>query len=67
MGAPLVNMPFINAIVFSSYEFSKRMMGVVSEDDFTFKQSMIAGSFAGVVNSFVLSPIELVKCRLQMQ
>jgi len=28
---------------------------------------MIAGSFAGVVNSFILSPIELVKCRLQMQ
>jgi solute carrier family 25 carnitine/acylcarnitine transporter 20/29 len=28
---------------------------------------MIAGMFAGFVNSLVLSPIELVKCRLQLQ
>jgi len=28
---------------------------------------MWAGCFAGFVNSFVLSPIELVKCRLQLQ
>jgi len=28
---------------------------------------MVAGMFAGLVNSFVLSPIELVKCRLQLQ
>ena len=28
---------------------------------------MIAGMFAGFTNSFVLSPIELVKCRLQIQ
>jgi len=28
---------------------------------------MYCGMFAGLVNSFVLSPIELVKCRLQIQ
>ena len=28
---------------------------------------MISGMFAGFVNSFFLSPIELVKCRLQLQ
>ena len=28
---------------------------------------MICGMFAGLTNSFVLSPIELVKCRLQIQ
>ncbi len=28
---------------------------------------MYAGMFAGFTNSFVLSPIELVKCRLQIQ
>ena len=28
---------------------------------------MIAGFFAGFVNSIVVSPIELVKCRLQIQ
>jgi len=29
-------------------------------------QSLVAGSFGGFMNSFVLSPIELVKCRLQV-
>ena len=66
MGPPLVTVPLINSIVFASYEFSKRQLGVVSDDDFTFQQSMISGMFAGLVNSFVLSPIELVKCRLQI-
>ena len=28
---------------------------------------MFCGCFAGFINSFVLSPIELVKCRLQLQ
>ena len=36
MGPPLVNVPLVNSIVFSAYEFCKRLMGVVSEDDFTF-------------------------------
>ena len=67
MGPPLITVPLINSIVFASYEFSKRQLGVVSDDEFTFKQSMISGMFAGLVNSFVLSPIELVKCRLQIQ
>lgn len=66
MGPPLATVPLINSIVFASYEFSKRQLGVVSDDDFTFKQSMVSGMFAGLVNSFVLSPIELVKCRLQI-
>ena len=36
MGPPLVTVPLINSIVFASYEFSKRQLGVVSDDDFTF-------------------------------
>lgn len=66
MGPPLVTVPLINSIVFASYEFCKRQLGAVSEDDFTFGQSMVSGMFAGFVNSLVLSPIELVKCRLQI-
>ena len=37
MGPPLVTVPLINSIVFASYEFSKRQLGVISEDDFTFQ------------------------------
>lgn len=64
---PLFFIPFINSIVFASYEFCKRYMGVKPGTEFTTKQAMLAGCFAGFVNSFVLSPIELVKCRLQLQ
>ena len=64
MGPPLITVPLINSIVFASYEFCKRQLGVIDEKDFTFQQSMVSGMFAGLVNSFVLAPIELVKCRL---
>jgi len=66
MGPPLVTVPLINSVVFASYEFSKRMMHVSNEKDFTFNQAILAGMFAGGVNSFVVGPIELVKCRLQL-
>jgi len=63
---PLFFIPFINSIVFASYEFCKRQMGILPGTDFTSRQAMMAGCFAGFVNSFVLCPIELVKCRLQL-
>ena len=28
MGSPLITIPVVNSIVFASYEFAKRMMGV---------------------------------------
>ncbi len=64
MGSPLITIPLVNSIVFASYEFAKRMMGVKHGEECTFNQSLIAGMFGGFMNSFVLSPIELVKCRL---
>jgi hypothetical protein len=64
MGSPLVTIPLVNSIVFASYELAKRGMGVQVGEECTFQQSLIAGSFGGFMNSFVLSPIELVKCRL---
>jgi hypothetical protein len=66
MGSPLITIPIVNSIVFASYESAKRMMGVELGEECTFKQSLIAGMFGGFMNSFVLSPIELVKCRLQV-
>ena len=67
MGSPLFTIPLVNSIVFASYEIAKRMMGVRHGEECTFQQSIIAGSFGGFMNSFILSPIELVKCRLQVQ
>ena len=64
---PLTTIPLVNAIVMSSYELWKRLLGVESEEEFTFAQSLLSGVFAGFVNSFIISPVELVKWRLQMQ
>jgi len=61
LSPPLYTIPIVNAIVMSSYEFCKRILGVKNENDFTFKQSVYSGMFAGFVNSFVISPVELVK------
>ena len=67
IGPPMITVPLINSIIFASYEFCKRMLGVKSESDFTVTQSILSGMFAGLVNSVVLTPVELVKCRLQIQ
>ncbi len=67
MGPPFVTVPLVNSIVFAAYEFCKVMMNVKSESEFTFNQSLYAGMFAGLVNSVIVSPMELVKCRLQLQ
>lgn len=40
IGPPLVTVPLINSIIFASYEFYKNLVGVRSEKDFTFGQSM---------------------------
>ena len=65
-GPPMVTVPLINSIVFSSYEFYKRLINVRNEKDLKWHQAMAAGMFSGFVNAFVLTPIELVKCRLQL-
>lgn len=55
--------PTITAIVMSANEFAKRAMHVVPGHESLF-ESVAAGTFAGVVNSFVVGPVELVKCKM---
>jgi hypothetical protein len=37
VGPPLVTVPLVNSIVFASFEFCKRTMGVLPGHDFTVK------------------------------
>jgi hypothetical protein len=37
MSSPITMLPFVNAIMFTSYEYCKKRMGVKSEDELTFK------------------------------
>jgi hypothetical protein len=67
VGSPLVNVPIIYAISFGSYEIGKWFQGIKPEDEVRFSQSVKAGAFAGLCISVVMTPMELIKCRLQMQ
>ena len=63
---PLATGPAINAVVFMSFEFSRRLCGVEKIDDYTLKQILMCGGMAGFVESFMCTPVDLVKSRLQI-
>jgi hypothetical protein len=67
MSAPTIGATFENALVFSSYGQMKHVLGV-QEGSWSSPQSYFAaGAGAGLVAGVVLTPIELIKCRLQTQ
>ena len=51
---PLLTVPIVNAVVFGSYEFYKKITGKVS---LSFWDGIENGAFAGVANSIVVSPV----------
>ena len=72
MAFPFYSVPVVNAVVFGSYEFYKRFLAGQAQlpnasSHEAYMQGMLSGVFAGFVNCWVVSPIELVKCRLQVQ
>lgn len=71
MSGPLTTVPLINALVFSSYEQGKRYLGrrgyADADGELGLAGVTLAGGWAGLVNSAVVGPVELVKSRLQVQ
>jgi solute carrier family 25 carnitine/acylcarnitine transporter 20/29 len=65
--SPLFNVPFIYAIYFGAYEAGKYLQGLDVNKQITIPQAMIAGGVAGTAVCVLMTPVELVKCRLQMQ
>jgi solute carrier family 25 carnitine/acylcarnitine transporter 20/29 len=65
MGFPLATVSVLNAIVFSTNEICKIWLGYHNENSLL--EGTITGAMAGLVNSVVVTPVELVKCRLQVQ
>ncbi|CAF4725888.1 unnamed protein product, partial [Rotaria socialis] len=63
MASPMFGVAIINGIVFSIQNVSK---GLFDNPD-TYFSLAVTGASAGCVQSFICSPIELVKTRLQMQ
>jgi solute carrier family 25 carnitine/acylcarnitine transporter 20/29 len=67
MSFPLYSVPLVNAIVFSFHELAKRLFGLRNESEMRFHEGVLCGAFAGWANCIIVTPVELVKCRLQVQ
>jgi len=67
IASPLYNVPIIYSLCFGSYEVGLWALGVRFHKEPTPWKASIAGGWAGFVISFVLTPMELVKCRQQME
>ncbi|RHZ26403.1 hypothetical protein DYB37_008019 [Aphanomyces astaci] len=71
MVSPMTTVPLVNAVVFSAYEHAKAFLLTRRLNDtsgvLTNHEAMMAGAWAGFVNSIVVTPVELVKCHLQAQ
>lgn len=66
LSSPLVGAFLENAVLFVSFNYAKHI-GNTYTDYSDITKVFVAGAFAGACASFVLTPLELVKCRLQVQ
>jgi len=70
MASPLVGAALEIAVIFAANEQLKSVFKSFNSDPqapLTLTQLVIAGGLAGTCVSFVLTPTELIKCRLQVQ
>jgi solute carrier family 25 carnitine/acylcarnitine transporter 20/29 len=63
MSSPMAGVTVVNAIVFGVYGNTQRYMS----DPNSLYSHFVAGSMAGICQSVICSPMELVKTRLQLQ
>jgi ornithine carrier protein len=67
ISAPLVGSVAENAVLFAAYGGIQKLLKNGSDAPLTVSQLTVAGALAGTVVSFVMTPVELVKCRMQVQ
>ena len=63
INSPLLTTPLVNAVVFGAYAHAKTFIDVETN----FSGGLLAGAYAGLLNTFVVAPVELIKCRMQVQ
>jgi len=66
MSPPLVAETLYNCIYFGAYGFAQRQLQPDPTQRMTIPQCALAGSFAGMVCSTAISPVDLIKVRLQI-
>lgn len=69
MGAPLASVTFQNAVVFQTYAVLSRAFDPSdsAKDPPSYKSVALGGMGTGGLQSLLLSPVELIKIRLQLQ
>jgi len=68
LSSPLLGSMAENALLFLVYNNLKRQLGEIpGEKELSLFQLALSGAGAGALVPFVLTPFELVKCRLQVQ
>jgi len=67
MSSPLAGMAALNAVLFTSYGQAKQWLQEDPDDELTVGQAMLAGTVAGFAQTFIISPTELIKARMQVQ
>ncbi|CAG9335353.1 unnamed protein product [Blepharisma stoltei] len=63
VAGPLWSVPIVNAVIFGAYAQANSFLG----NQNSFSNGILAGSYAGLVNTIVVTPIELIKCKMQVQ
>lgn len=72
--SPLIGVSLVVAVQFSSNNFARNLLTLQNKKNnqknpemLTINQNLIAGVFAGITNSFVVSPIEMIRIKMQVQ
>jgi solute carrier family 25 (mitochondrial carnitine/acylcarnitine transporter), member 20/29 len=63
ISSPLMSVPFVNAIVFAIYAHGNSLFTIES----SFWKGIISGSYAGLLNTLIVTPVELIKIKMQLQ
>ncbi|KAJ1666346.1 hypothetical protein IW140_001075 [Coemansia sp. RSA 1813] len=67
MSSPLVGIAAVNSLLFWAYSYGKALQTGSVAITPSLDQIAAAGAAAGAINSFLASPVELLKVRLQVQ
>lgn len=72
MSIPLVGAMIENAALFVGYKQIQRMIRIYTNNldentPLTMSQLLLAGAGSGALAAFILTPVELIKCKLQIQ
>eukprot|EP00283_Hemiselmis_rufescens_P011174 CAMPEP_0173431466 /NCGR_PEP_ID=MMETSP1357-20121228/9597_1 /TAXON_ID=77926 /ORGANISM="Hemiselmis rufescens, Strain PCC563" /LENGTH=308 /DNA_ID=CAMNT_0014395951 /DNA_START=15 /DNA_END=941 /DNA_ORIENTATION=+ len=63
--SPLLGSMAENSVLFSSYGFAGRMIHQGDQETMPFHKKLFAGSCSGFAVAMVLTPVELIKCKMQ--